>query len=161
MGAGRCDTPPRPDTATASRPWTESGPIANEIEFGDRIHLLNGYQSWQGGYLDSLNTGTKNTESLGNLGLMHLLNCSNAVWPWGFPPAPPGTTRLPAIRASPRRAALNGALLGASPRSDVSWAPLAMFSASFRPGSRCGAFGPLVWTDGLPYAGKRFHKERW
>ncbi|MGW8530990.1 hypothetical protein [Nocardiopsis sp. NPDC055824] len=29
--------------------------MANEIRFGDRIHLLNGYNGWHGGYLDSIN----------------------------------------------------------------------------------------------------------
>src|SRR5687767_2306381 len=27
--------------------------MANEIKYGDQIHLQNGYNSWQGGYLDT------------------------------------------------------------------------------------------------------------
>ncbi|SHI59596.1 hypothetical protein [Streptomyces sp. 3214.6] len=29
--------------------------MANELKYGDQIHLQNGYNSWQGGYLDTLN----------------------------------------------------------------------------------------------------------
>lgn len=31
----------------------ERGHVANELRYGDRIHLQNGYNSWQGGYLDT------------------------------------------------------------------------------------------------------------
>jgi hypothetical protein len=29
--------------------------MANELKYGDQIHLQNGYNGWQGGYLDSVN----------------------------------------------------------------------------------------------------------
>lgn len=29
--------------------------MANELRYGDRIHLQNGYNGWQGGFLDSIN----------------------------------------------------------------------------------------------------------
>ncbi|WP_328730711.1 hypothetical protein OHT20_00340 [Streptomyces caniferus] len=32
--------------------------MANELKYGDRIHLQNGYNSWQGGYLDTINNHT-------------------------------------------------------------------------------------------------------
>ncbi|MEV0444701.1 hypothetical protein AB0I46_37910 [Streptomyces spectabilis] len=32
--------------------------MANELKYGDQIHLQNGYNSWQGGYLDTNNHST-------------------------------------------------------------------------------------------------------
>ncbi|MFF5960828.1 hypothetical protein [Streptomyces luteogriseus] len=32
--------------------------MANELTYGDQIHLQNGYNGWQGGYLDTINNHT-------------------------------------------------------------------------------------------------------
>ncbi|QDO03775.1 hypothetical protein FNV62_53635 [Streptomyces sp. RLB3-17] len=32
--------------------------MASELKYGDQIHLQNGYNGWQGGYLDTLNNHT-------------------------------------------------------------------------------------------------------
>ena len=32
--------------------------MANELKYGDQINLQNGYNGWQGGYLDTINPST-------------------------------------------------------------------------------------------------------
>lgn len=48
----------RDDLATGARavrmPYIDQGKcVANELKYGDKVHLQNGYNSWAGGYLDT------------------------------------------------------------------------------------------------------------
>ncbi|WP_406453579.1 hypothetical protein OH768_14105 [Streptomyces sp. NBC_01622] len=39
--------------------------MSNELKYGDRIHLQNGYNNWQGGYLDTNNHATTDQKNAG------------------------------------------------------------------------------------------------
>ncbi|MFI6687428.1 hypothetical protein [Streptomyces sp. NPDC050485] len=46
--------------------------MANELKYGDQIHLQNGYNGWQGGYLDTINNHTL-------AGLKHYVATANSA----------------------------------------------------------------------------------